>query len=139
MEFISPYMNYIIVGAVALGLLVVGTIISRAFRKRTRGRTGMRLGIVEYLEIDENRRLVLVQRDETEHLLLIGGQHDLLVEGGIELRSNIAFRDEEPAARAPIPLRPAPRPPVFGERRPMLRPVDPSIITTPRSVDREEN
>jgi hypothetical protein len=46
------------------------------------GRPG-RLGVVETIAIDSRRRLLLVRRDDVEHLLLIGGTADLVVESGI--------------------------------------------------------
>ena len=39
--------------------------------------------MLEVLAIDGKRRLVLVRRDDTEHLLLIGGEADLVIERGI--------------------------------------------------------
>lgn len=42
-----------------------------------------RLSILEIRPIDAQRRLVLVGRDDVEHLLLIGGTHDLVVETAI--------------------------------------------------------
>ena len=42
-----------------------------------------RLAVVEVGAIDARRRLVLVRRDDTEHLLLLGTQNDLVVESGI--------------------------------------------------------
>lgn len=42
-----------------------------------------RLAVVDMASIDEHRSLVLVRRDNTEHLLLIGGSNDLVVEPGI--------------------------------------------------------
>lgn len=39
-----------------------------------------RLKIIDALAIDARRRLVLIQRDDTEHLILLGQQDDLLVE-----------------------------------------------------------
>ncbi|MEQ8587405.1 MAG: flagellar biosynthetic protein FliO [Thalassobaculaceae bacterium] len=42
-----------------------------------------RLRIVETRVLDGRRRLVLVRRDETEHLLVIGGESDMVVETGI--------------------------------------------------------
>ena len=47
------------------------------------GKKGRRLGIVEVAVIDAKRRLVLVRRDDQEHLLLIGGATDLVLETGI--------------------------------------------------------
>ena len=42
-----------------------------------------RLRVVESLALDARRRLVLVSRDGTEHLLLLGGTNELTVESGI--------------------------------------------------------
>lgn len=42
-----------------------------------------RLHIVESLAIDSRRRLLLVRRDSTEHLILLGSGPDLLIESGI--------------------------------------------------------
>lgn len=39
--------------------------------------------MVEARAIDSRRRLVLVRRDDREHLLLIGGANDVVVETGI--------------------------------------------------------
>lgn len=44
---------------------------------------GRRLSIVEVGTVDARHRLVLVRRDDVEHLLLIGTQNDLVVESGI--------------------------------------------------------
>jgi flagellar protein FliO/FliZ len=44
------------------------------------GRRQRRLSVLEVLPLDNRRRLVLVRRDDVEHLLLIGGVSDLLVE-----------------------------------------------------------
>ncbi len=41
-----------------------------------------RLRVLESLALDARRRLVLVQHDEAEHLILIGGGNDVLVERG---------------------------------------------------------
>ena len=42
-----------------------------------------RLGILEVLPLDGKRRLVLLRRDEAEHLILLGADRDLLIESGI--------------------------------------------------------
>ena len=39
-----------------------------------------RLAIVEVLPLDGKRRLVLIKRDEVEHLVLLGHQSDLVIE-----------------------------------------------------------
>lgn len=42
-----------------------------------------RLAIVEVRSLDPRRRLVLVRRDDVEHLLLLGSPGDLVIETGI--------------------------------------------------------
>ncbi|HEY1721414.1 MAG TPA: flagellar biosynthetic protein FliO [Magnetospirillaceae bacterium] len=70
---------------------VLGLIAGAAWIARRMGfgatRTGMRrdrrLSISEVLAVDNRRRLVLIKRDAVEHLLLIGGTGDVIVERGI--------------------------------------------------------
>ncbi len=136
MELLAPYMNYIITAAIALAVLIVGLLIYKALGGPVMGRKGQRLGISEYHEIDKTRRLVLVRRDETEYLILIGGAHDLVIENGISLDSGMD--DVREPVSPPIPMRSAPRPPVFAERRPALRPVEPPMMSQ-RNYEHEEN
>ncbi len=42
-----------------------------------------RLKVVEFLPLDHRRRLVLVRRDNREHLLMLGPQGETVVETGI--------------------------------------------------------
>lgn len=46
-------------------------------------RSSRRLRVVEVTPVDVKRKLVLVRRDDTEHLILLGVQSDLVVESGI--------------------------------------------------------
>lgn len=72
-------------------VLVLGLMMALLWALRRFGLGGMvarpgsrrRLAVVETMVVDSRRRLVLVRRDETEHLLLVGGTHDLVVEAGI--------------------------------------------------------
>jgi len=43
-----------------------------------------RLSVVEVKTIDPRRKLVLVRRDDREHLILLGASQDLLLESGID-------------------------------------------------------
>jgi len=43
-----------------------------------------RLAVVEVKVIDAKHRLVLMRRDNKEHLVLLGGDQNLLVESGID-------------------------------------------------------
>lgn len=42
-----------------------------------------RLHVVEALALDSKRKLVLIRRDDQEHLVLLGLQNDIVVESGI--------------------------------------------------------
>ncbi|WAP68341.1 flagellar biosynthetic protein FliO [Jiella pelagia] len=42
-----------------------------------------RLQVVDVARVDDKRKLVLVRRDDVEHLVLVGGQTDILVEASI--------------------------------------------------------
>ncbi len=62
----------------------------------TRGRQP-RLAVIDYASVDGRRRLILVRRDNVEHLLMIGGPTDIVVEPNI-VRAIPAARD---VGRAP--------------------------------------
>ena len=62
----------------------------------TRGRQP-RLAVIDYASVDNRRRLILVRRDNIEHLLMIGGPSDIVVEPNI-VRAVPAARD---VGRAP--------------------------------------
>lgn len=74
-----------------------------------------RLAVMDATAVDTNRRLVLVRRDDVEHLLLIGGASDIVVERDIRLthqkRPVLAGSDHHEAqTRPPAPEQQAPRP-----------------------------
>lgn len=64
----------------ALVLLVRAITGARHRRERARN---ARLAVVDAEEVDGRRRLVLVRRDGVEHLLMIGGPSDIVIESGI--------------------------------------------------------
>ena len=45
--------------------------------------SGRRLAIVEVLPVDAKRRLVLIRRDNKEHLIMLGADRELLIESGV--------------------------------------------------------
>jgi Flagellar biosynthesis protein, FliO len=124
MPDLTPYYPYMILALIVLAILILGTIIYRLFNQRVRGRRGARLGISEYHELDKTRRLVLVRRDDIEHLILIGGNQEFVIESGIETGLNSR---PQMTVNDPIPMRAPPRPAVFGDRVSPLRPVTPSM------------
>lgn len=48
-----------------------------------KGRAERRLGVIEYTALDPKTRLVLVQRDHVQHLLVLGPAGPVVVERGI--------------------------------------------------------
>src|SRR5215467_15333794 len=55
-----------------------------------------RLAVIEGAAVDGRRRLVLIRRDNVEHLLIIGGPADVVVEQNI-VRAAAALREGAPA------------------------------------------
>lgn len=83
-----------------------------------------RLGVVDAFDLDRQRQLVLIRRDNVEHLVMIGGPNDLVIESAfIRAQPSVALpvgRDKEvsPPAAPLIPMA-APVPPSGGaEARP---------------------
>ena len=107
-------------GLLALVVVVLAygfVAVLRAWRKSRRLKdSGGRIGVVEVHAIDDDRQLLLVRRDHVEHLLLVGGDSDLVIEAGIGAEEEEAM---EPAmAPAPAPMaRPRPAAPPMPPRR----------------------
>jgi flagellar protein FliO/FliZ len=83
-------------------LIVLGLIGAAAWAVRRFGGTHLggtvrgrqpRLGVIEYATVDTRRRLLLVRRDNIEHLVLIGGPTDVVVEANIVRAAPAASRD----------------------------------------------
>jgi Flagellar biosynthesis protein, FliO len=146
MSALQPYLNSITIALLALAAMIVFVLLFRSLNRKMSGQKGSRLSISESHDLDKDRRLVLVRRDDVEHLILLGGEHDLVVESNIESALNaprqLGPRMNMPQSPAfsggyvpeyspeysnvqPLPIRPAPpRPPVFGATRAPLRTVD---------------
>lgn len=76
----------------ALVLLVIVLVIVKLIRSMTFGtfvaggrNRKTRLAVMDATAVDSHRRLVLVRRDDIEHLLLIGGPTDVVVERDIRM------------------------------------------------------
>jgi hypothetical protein len=122
----------------ALVLLVVVLIIIKLFRSLTFGtfvaggrNRKTRLAVMDATAVDSHRRLILVRRDDVEHLLLIGGPTDLVVERDIRLSQqrrpslNGEGNQDAPARPRALEQAPAPRPapPRAPEPAPAARPM----------------
>lgn len=58
-----------------------------------------RLMILDAAAVDPKRRLVLIRRDDVEHLIMIGGPTDIVIETGISDRQPEAALKAEPAVQ----------------------------------------
>jgi flagellar protein FliO/FliZ len=121
--------TYLIAAAAAVVLLLILLLLARALigaRIRTSGGRSRqpRLGVVDAFDLDRQRQLVLVRRDNVEHLVMIGGPNDVLIEstiiraaGAAEVRPRVQPNFEE-----------APTAQVSGQR-------PSSAAATPPSID----
>ncbi len=71
---------------------------------RISGSPGLnRLSVIEVQAVDAKRKLVLIRRDAVEHLILLNGERDLLIESGID--SGVSIKENvPPASRSPAGL-----------------------------------
>jgi flagellar protein FliO/FliZ len=120
-------LQFAIIFAIIFLVLAAGLLVLRRFTGRgtdfasktaARGRQP-RLGIVDIYELDRQRQLILLRRDNVEHLLLVGGPNDVVVERNITRGMNARLATEETAYDepaepvqdmvAPIAQRPGPQ------------------------------
>jgi hypothetical protein len=137
---------------VVLGVLALALWLVRRFgRERLtsaggRGRQS-RLAVIDAANVDGRRKLILIRRDNLEHLVMIGGPSDVLIEPNIA-RAGVAPREAAPPRRVPTgdtlqravplgegtirPLQPEPVPKLEPLPRPEQQPVRlPSPATEP--------
>jgi flagellar protein FliO/FliZ len=106
--------RFLIIFPVVLILIVGGFwLIRRLFGTRlgtgtTRGRQP-RLAVIDAAAVDGRRRLVLIRRDNVEHLLMIGGPSDIVVESSIVRAVPVASQREAPGVRTAGQPEQAPR------------------------------
>ena len=89
----SNYLQFFLALIFVLGLIGAVAIVLRHFgfgsairlQRRLKGER-QRLEVTDVIPIDARRRLILVRRDDTEHLILLGMNEDILIEGGIPAR-----------------------------------------------------
>ncbi|MCF1743175.1 FliO/MopB family protein [Paradevosia shaoguanensis] len=104
----------------ALGIVLVLIILAlwllkfifRASNNVGRGKN-RRLSVVDSLAVDQKRQLVIVRRDDVEHLILLGGPQDVVIETGIPA--------EQQQARQPVrrPAPPTPAKPASASQAPV--------------------
>ncbi len=148
-DTVNPIVAYIIIFLlIVLAIYLVVRIARRLFGGTfvSGGKSRkMRLAVMDATPVDAHRRLVLVRRDDVEHLILIGGPTDVVVEQNIKLSVQPQARQEPMAtssmpapsrmdAPAPIPLRPVqpvPQPAPTPPRQYTPPPVAPRPVQQP--------
>ena len=85
-----------------IGLMAWGVRRFGVLRGSVRPANGKRrIEIVEISPIDSKRKLLLVRRDQTEHLLLLGTTNDLVIETGIAAPPASPTMPTSPGHKAP--------------------------------------
>lgn len=147
-DFIGTYGNRLIVAVVGVGVALLVLAIALWILRRRSGsapfiRGGRnrqpRLQVLDATAVDARRRLVLVRRDNVEHLVMIGGPTDIVIESGIGAIPIV--RDvQEPELKA-LPRQESEQkrtePPIPQERRAALPPQQPVPAAAPVSVSQE--
>ncbi|MBB6013125.1 FtsZ-interacting cell division protein ZipA [Aquamicrobium lusatiense] len=90
-----------------------GTFVAGGRNRKTR------LAVMDATAVDSHRRLVLVRRDDVEHLILIGGPTDVVVERDIRLASAKRTTPVAEPAFTPQPPKAAPPPQPVQQRQPV--------------------
>ena len=120
-----------LIGATAWAVRRFGT--GRLGGASARGRQP-RLGVIDYASVDARRRLILVRRDNVEHLLMIGGPTDVVVEANI-IRAVAANPRDVTVARSPA-MDSLPRTIPLSENGNGSWPLQPEPITPPAPASR---
>ncbi|MDQ4407310.1 MULTISPECIES: flagellar biosynthetic protein FliO [unclassified Rhizobium] len=149
-DFIGTYGNNLIVAVVGVGLaLLVLAIVLWILRRRggaapfiRGGRNRQpRLQVLDATAVDARRRLVLVRRDNVEHLVMIGGPTDIVIESGIGAIPIVReVREPQEAELKALPRQDSEpkraEPPIPRESRPAL-PQQPIAAASPASLPEE--
>jgi len=81
----ATYLRFVLALVFVLGLIGGLTWLVRRYGVGGRVATGRggRLSVVEVAPVDGKRRLVLLRRDDVEHLVMLSPTHETLIESGI--------------------------------------------------------
>lgn len=127
----APALMWTVVALIVLLVLLIVIRIVRGFTFGTfvaggRNRKA-RLAVMDATAVDSHRRLVLVRRDDVEHLILIGGPSDVVVEQNIRLLPPA----RKPADDMPVVAQPPATPPQPVVERPHAPRSELAVRATP--------
>ena len=84
---LTDYIKFVFAFIFVLALIALATVAAKRFGfglpSNPRNSKERRLGILESMNVDGKRRLVLIRRDDKEHLLLLGATTELVIESSI--------------------------------------------------------
>lgn len=121
----------IVVVVIMIALFIYRTVNLPRFGSGGRGKQA-RLAITDAAAVDQRRRLVLIRRDDVEHLVMIGGPADVVIESNI--RRNAPARPLDVRSRPPAPQQNQP------SAAPASAPADPAEpAPTPAAVGGDEH
>ncbi len=94
---VTGYLQFVIALAFVIGLILVAAMMGRRWMESRvvtgRKRTGRSLQIIETLPLDAKRRIVLIQRDDRRHLILLGMDGDTIIEKDIAVSEDEEDQD----------------------------------------------
>ncbi len=96
----------IVVVLIVLGLWLL-KLLTRAGENMGRGRE-KRLQVIDTAAVDGKRKVMIIRRDNVEHVIMTGGPTDLVIESGIAVAEAPQTRRPAPARRAPAAAAPEP-------------------------------
>ena len=117
----------IVIVLIVLGLWLL-KVVSKAGERLGRGNE-KRLQVIDTATVDGKRKVMIIRRDNVEHVIMTGGPQDLLIESGIAVPEAQPMR--RPAAARPAA--PAPKP---AEAADIATPITPERPVTRDTVDR---
>ncbi len=82
MEF-DTYLRFALALILVLGLIALLAWVLRRFGTGVKLQRGRRLGIVEVQALGPRHRLILLRRDQVEHLVIVGPHSETVIENGI--------------------------------------------------------
>ncbi|MHC2479480.1 flagellar biogenesis protein FliO [Rhizobium leguminosarum] len=121
--------------ALLLLIIVLWVIRSRAPSPFVRGGRNRqpRLQVLDAAAVDARRRLVLVRRDDVEHLIMIGGPSDIVIESRIlpaAAEQPESASRPQPVEQRPISVARPETPPISPPRPPVAARVEPAAEPT---------
>jgi len=110
---LTDYLKYALALVFVLSLIGLVAVIARragfGLSTTIHGKRQRRLGIVESMNVDGKRKLVLIKRDSTEHLILLGTDSDLLIESAAAPQQNAFTQALNDVAQTPRATGSSPR------------------------------